>query len=322
MRVAERARPPRPDRRCELRAARSRCAGSRGSAGPAVPSPSPSMRSDALAHARRVGPLVLLLVQLLQVDQRVAVARIEPHALPGTPRARDRRSRRGGSRGRGRAARRRARACVRSGRCSSAWWTLMARPTWPFCAIQVAEDHLDLERVAGRCSSPASARRWPDRPGCRRGSSARACSAAFRAAGGGRSSGRRAACSAPTPCRHQAREQGDEDGEEHVRSHPAARRAQRATILPPVEGLREVGHSTGQNISMRQRSCRCTTPSTCCAASTTTTAVICRCSRMCSASAASVSGAIVIGLRGHDLAGGALEQMRGARPCAGAGRRR
>src|ERR1044072_2116161 len=47
---------------------------------------------------------------------------------------------------------------------------------------------------------------------------------------------------------------------------------------------------------MRQRSCRCTTPSTCWPRSTTTTAVMRRCSRMCSAAAAMVSGGTVIGL--------------------------
>ncbi len=72
-------------------------------------------RGELLPHRVGFGPLVLFLVQLLEVRQRVLVARDRAAALPRTPRARDRRSRRACSRARGRAARSRVRACADAG---------------------------------------------------------------------------------------------------------------------------------------------------------------------------------------------------------------
>ena len=186
---------------CATRA-RSRCAGSRGSAGSrAVGRVEPR---DLLAHVRGLRPLLLVLVQLLQVDERVAVLRIELHdLLERLERAVDEPAV-AEVEARGRAARRRARAG--SGRAAAAATGARDRAAdLSLLAVQVAEDHLDLERVGVGAGGLRSAPRSPGRPGCRPGSSGRACSAASRAAGAGRSSGRRAACSAPTPCRRRGR---------------------------------------------------------------------------------------------------------------------
>ena len=99
---------------------------------PAARSSASPACGELLPRRVGLGPLVLLFVQLLEVDQRVLVLGIEPqHLVERLERAIDEAAALVVE-ARGRAARRRARACAARGRCSSAWCTWMARPTWPF----------------------------------------------------------------------------------------------------------------------------------------------------------------------------------------------
>ena len=103
-------------------------------------------RGDLLAHGRRVRPLLLIFVELLQVHERVAILRIQPHDfLKGLERPVDEA----------------AMLVVETqaeqdvgvfdrpevGPLQQPLMNRDRSPDLSFLAIQVAENHLDLERV-------------------------------------------------------------------------------------------------------------------------------------------------------------------------------
>src|SRR6185436_3209300 len=235
---------------------------------------------DALPHAHRLGPLMLLLVQLLQVHERVAVPGVEPqHVLKRADRAvheaavpeveaeaeqhvgvLDRRE---------------------IGPLEQRLMDVDGPRHLPFHAQQVAQNHLNLERVAGRARGLGQLVDGEIDLAVHQEVQAEHVVRRFAQAAPVDPAAVAELVALPGLAHPKAREQGNEHGKEHVRGHPYETVARGSPV---------------QNISMRQRSCRWTTPSTCCPMSTTTTAVIRRCSRMCSAAAAMVSGGTVIGL--------------------------
>jgi hypothetical protein len=129
-----------------------------------------SQLRDVAAHAQRVGPLILLFVQLLQIHHRVAILRVEPHDfLERLERAVDEPS--------VAEVEREAELDVRlfqlgqSGRCSSDWCSVMARPTCPSRDTDCRESSGSRARPVLLTLVAGSIRRSPGRPGCRRGSS-------------------------------------------------------------------------------------------------------------------------------------------------------
>ena len=119
---------------------------------------------EALADAGRLGPVVLILVELLELRQRVLVGRVEPqHFLERLDGAIDE-----------------AAAPVVEAEAEQHVGVLEAAQARPLqqvlvdldgaadlslLAIQVAEDHVDLERVGGEAPRPGPSRRSPDRAG-------------------------------------------------------------------------------------------------------------------------------------------------------------
>ena len=122
-----------------------------------------------LAHRVGFGPLVLFFVQLLEVRQRVPVLRIEPqHFRERLERAIDEAA--------APVVEAEAEQHVRVlqlaqvGTLQQRLVLLDGAADLALLAVQVAEDQVDLERIAGAVRRLRSAPRSPDRSGSRRGS--------------------------------------------------------------------------------------------------------------------------------------------------------